>query len=526
MIAYILGAGASRHADYPLASKLLHGLAGWLDHCDVREQWVGECRNRIVQVRETFGSRDDFESILGKLEEYGHRRVKPTSATTYRQNVVDIMHDCAERLRGTDCGNPDEPAQGFYPQYLRSELIQALREFFYQTEQKRSEPTACEIFGARRIERDSTVITFNYDVALERALVRAGKWDIGTGYGFTAFWDRAASFTTIYKLHGSVNWFQAPMQQNPPPFMLTRDLKLLGYDDLVDPRIGQNDVAVNNLGTMILPDPRKEFSWEGFWSPLWGAAAERLRGASDVFIHGYSMPSADSKARELLFGNISKSATINVYCLNKSDDIGDEFRARGFRTVKPFPATGFEAWVTSECAHKRLEQYPSVSLSEGGESAAGQGRPALFSRRRACNPPSWWTKSEKGKEEEQLLLESKGFQIAEDCRGDIYYVLPEGGHILHLYADETWDSDKAPPGLSLEEYLAWLEPLLAGVNFDGASRCGYHAASTTRRRPRRRVRGDDLTTISTSRPSALSQLASRSKVTLSMRPRNTLESVG
>src|ERR1022692_2560572 len=86
-------------------------------------------------------------------------------------------------------------------------------------------------FAARRIERDSTVITFNYDVALERALVRAGKWDIGTGYGFTAFRDRAASFTTIYKLHGSVNWFQAPMQQNPPPFMLTRDLKLLGYDD-------------------------------------------------------------------------------------------------------------------------------------------------------------------------------------------------------------------------------------------------------------------------------------------------------
>lgn len=50
-------------------------------------------------------------------------------------------------------------------------------------------------------------------MALERALVRTGKWDVGTGYGFTLFRDRDASALTIYKLHGSVNWFQAPMQQ-------------------------------------------------------------------------------------------------------------------------------------------------------------------------------------------------------------------------------------------------------------------------------------------------------------------------
>jgi hypothetical protein len=279
MIAYILGAGASKHADYPLASKLLQGFADWLDHYDVREQWLGQCRNRIVQVRETFGSLDDFESILGQLEEYGYQRVKPTSATTYRQNLVDIFHDA-------NCGDSNKPARGFYPQYLRSELIQALREFFYQTEQKRSEPTAYETFAAQRIERDSTVITFNYDVALERALIKAGKWDVGTGYGFTAFRDRAASFTTIYKLHGSVNWFQAPMQQDPPPMMFTRDLKLLGYDDLADPRIGPNGVAVNNMGTLILPDPLKDFFWEAFWLPLWNVAAERLRWASEVFIHG------------------------------------------------------------------------------------------------------------------------------------------------------------------------------------------------------------------------------------------------
>jgi len=302
MTAYILGAGASVHAGYPLASRLLQAISDWLDRADEGEHWVGACRNRIAQVRETFGSLDDFEGILGQLEPYGHQRVKPTARVTYRQDSKDIFHDCAERLRAVDGGNADAPAEGFYPQYLRSDLITALREFFFQLEQNRTAQTAYNRFAAQKIDADSLVITLNYDVALERALAKAGKWDVGTGYGFTAFPDRRASATTIYKLHGSVNWFQTPMQENPPPLMFTRDLKLLGHEDLADPRVGRNGVGINNAGTLILPDPAKQFYWERFWSPLWSAAAQRLREAREVFIHGYSMPASDLKARELVFG--------------------------------------------------------------------------------------------------------------------------------------------------------------------------------------------------------------------------------
>jgi hypothetical protein len=166
MIAYVLGAGASAHAGYPLASKLLHALSAWLAHCDESDYWCGQYRNRIAQVAETFGSLDDFEGILEHLEKFGHRRVRPTSSTTYQQNQVDIIHDYAEQLSSTGCDNLDEPSKGFYPQYLRSELIQALREFFYQTEQNGSGPIAYDIFGEHRIGPDSTVISFNYDVAL------------------------------------------------------------------------------------------------------------------------------------------------------------------------------------------------------------------------------------------------------------------------------------------------------------------------------------------------------------------------
>jgi hypothetical protein len=346
MTAYIFGAGASLTAGYPLASKMLHGLSDWLDGCDESIHWVGPWRNRIVQVRETFGSLDDFEDILGKLETFGKVRVKPATVTSYHQNVNDLMHDCMERFRSVDCQNGEELAEGFYPQNLRSDLISAYREFFYQTEERRVGTNAYDSFATHRLAPESVVITLNYDVALERALRNAGKWDIGDGYGFTAFPNRTPSPTKVYKLHGSVNWFQEPVRDEPPPLMFPRDFAILGYDALVDPRIGSGGIGVNNSGTFILPDPNKRFYWQRFWVPLWTEAAKGLRGTNEVFIHGYSMPTADSKARELLFDNVSKAAAINIHCRSMSGRIAEEFRAHGFTNVKSFPAVGFEEWAS------------------------------------------------------------------------------------------------------------------------------------------------------------------------------------
>ena len=173
MKAYIFGTGASVNAGYPLASKLLYGLSAWLDRCDPSVHWVRWARNRIVQVRETFGSLDDFEGILGKLEDYGHQRVNPTRPTTYRQDPKDICHDYAEQFRGVDIDYPEVPAEGFYPQYLRSDLIGAFREFFYHTEDLRTEPNAYDSFAKRKAGPESSAITFNYDIALERALAKS-----------------------------------------------------------------------------------------------------------------------------------------------------------------------------------------------------------------------------------------------------------------------------------------------------------------------------------------------------------------
>jgi len=312
-----------------------------------RNAWAGNCRNRILQLQETFGSLDDFERILEKLQEYGHERVKPTGVVTYKQNPNDIVHDCQQAAMGKGSVDPSALV-GFYPQYLRSDLISAFQEFFYQTEEARTGLNAYDAFAEHRAGAESSIITFNYDIALERALAKAAGWDIGDGYGFQFLPDRPSSKLTVYKLHGSVNWFKHPINDVPPPVIFSRDLGLLGYRGLVDPRVGGNGMGVDTSGAFILPDPKKKFYWEAFWGPLWNAAAQRLRGADEVFIHGYSMPVADECARNLLFDNMSKRVTVNVYCRSTSDRIAEEFRGRGFTAVRSFPSVSFEAWAAEK----------------------------------------------------------------------------------------------------------------------------------------------------------------------------------
>jgi len=61
-----------------------------------------------------------------------------------------------------------------------------------------------------------------------------------------------------------------------------------------------------------------------------------------------------------------------------------------------------------------------------------------------------------GTQEEEALLERIGFVVRQDAQGDVCYDMPEGAHIIHLYADGTWESDKAGAEQSLGAYLTWI----------------------------------------------------------------------
>ncbi len=122
MRVFVLGAGASRHAGYPLAAGLGKSLAGWIDTLPTAD----EHHVCLKEITDLYGVLDDFERIL-----------------------ADLM-TCPP-------GSPAE-ALGSTRPYLLSNLKEAIRDYF---DSIRSAPAAHYDELARVLRPGDTVITFN-----------------------------------------------------------------------------------------------------------------------------------------------------------------------------------------------------------------------------------------------------------------------------------------------------------------------------------------------------------------------------
>jgi hypothetical protein len=83
------------------------------------------------------------------------------------------------------------------------------------------------------------------------------------------------------------------------------------------------------------------------------SAARQLRSVREVFIHGYSLPSADARARRLLFDNVSPHAPVHIFCRGASERIAAEFCQLGFSDVRPNREVGFEVWSSGNAVERR-----------------------------------------------------------------------------------------------------------------------------------------------------------------------------
>jgi hypothetical protein len=322
MTVYVMGAGASLHAKYPLGRDLLRKLAEWLNK--------GIDQSKTLIPTEIARIREDYEQPLSRIQE-----------------KFPTLDNCEEILRKLDWlakeGGPE--ANSSRLPNLRDKLASAVREFFFDIGDQEA-VGAYDLFARMHAKSGDFIITFNYDVALERALKGAGKWDIKLGYGLPfPFFPDARSDVTVLKLHGSVNWFQHPQQQYLPPLIAGRDLFRLGYQNLTDPRIPEHGFSTNNTGTLILPDPNKQYHWDNLWRTLWHQAETKLACTQHLVIHGYSLPKSDCEPRKLLLTKTNHDASIEICCISDSNGVASDFRNHGFSNVTPRSETTFEKWA-------------------------------------------------------------------------------------------------------------------------------------------------------------------------------------
>jgi hypothetical protein len=333
---YVFGAGASRHAGYPLASGMGESLLNSMLQ-SASSLHVASAEYLI----DRFGKPDDFEDWMTQIE----------SRSTELQNdpTAEGKQEC-QRL-GNRLG------------WLRD----GLKEWFSQIREGSAAP-AYAAFSDRLVRAGDVVITFNYDDALERELRRTGKWDVfSQGYGFTFGNGNHKCDVLLLKLHGSINWlwnpfggaragsvfaWSGPTSLGRFPVILPADLRFLGYDNPSGAGVYQGGAAV---GSLILPGRNKQFHVEtsfgpellDFWETLWLQAKEAVRACSKMVVCGYSLPTADRHARDLLFSAPPKDARIEVVSGKDSEHIAAEFKSLQFSNVTTFGRGYFEDWLAA-----------------------------------------------------------------------------------------------------------------------------------------------------------------------------------
>ena len=145
MTTFVLGAGASKDADYPLATEMGGRLYRWMTE---HEEFV----RTADFLKQRFGHIDNVESLLTAIDE----------------------------VIATPSGSPEET--WVQVRDGKSYLECAVCEWFRELRKKRSK--SYELFATKILAPGDFVLSFNYDVSLDFEMRMAGLLRLGDGYGF------------------------------------------------------------------------------------------------------------------------------------------------------------------------------------------------------------------------------------------------------------------------------------------------------------------------------------------------------
>ena len=188
-----------------------------------------------------------------------------------------------------------------------------------------------EQFAEKLVQKNGTIVTFNYDLLAETLLMKTKKWSPRDGYGaeiptvlqehtpsnmsrrFESFMaDEPISECLILKLHGSVSWGIRRMPaidgsrsivQNDWGWFFKEHMPRIHSIADTTSHSGSGLGGVNFFYDPILIPPQVDKSHH-YARPLikllWYIAREVLARSNVVYLLGYSMPPSDFEVRRLL----------------------------------------------------------------------------------------------------------------------------------------------------------------------------------------------------------------------------------
>jgi hypothetical protein len=306
---YILGAGFSKDAGAPLIHDFLDRARGFFDDPDSeldpqeRAQFeeVFKFKREIAKAREKFRiDLDNVEQLFG-LVEMSQRLGSATPAT--RDATVYLIAKTLQ-LALTDTSKRPTVRIGLASGYA----AQASFINYVRRGQSGGDLFDTDIYThfalmlsgkyddqKKLASRSSTVLTFNYDLVLDDALVRVGT---KPGYELTdAIFDEPNEnerAVPLLKLHGSTNWAICECNQ----------IRVIAQKATANPDVLRSTECSRcqkrGLRLLLVPPSWDKSEYSQIMRPVWKKAVEALKCATRICVIGYSMPEADAFFKFLL----------------------------------------------------------------------------------------------------------------------------------------------------------------------------------------------------------------------------------
>ena len=174
------------------------------------------------------------------------------------------------------------------------------------------------------------IVSFNYDVLADRALVSGDKdnlwrWNYADGYGFKPLrknYPRDRSTIKLLKMHGSMNWYipipgkgrQRVYKTNDPVY-IPEPLAAANSPVWQRKQIRQGNRSQYVFPLIIPPVFEKRDLMNKRLQAVWETARDSMSKATLVIVWGYSMPLSDYHS-EVLFAQCARKSKHKLVCIN------------------------------------------------------------------------------------------------------------------------------------------------------------------------------------------------------------------
>lgn len=317
---YILGAGFSREAGYPLISDFLNKMRDardWLnsdgrfEECDAIDKLLEfrlNASSAAYRVNLDLDNIEDLFSLASASNDSISKDIKlAISATIDYLSLegnkpfdvkVSVSKDfITEYFQSGDFVLSDRTPNRFemeipFYDYVVGNLV--------------------DYFNPKKVWQENTFLSFNYDLLLENSLQNLGvHFTYQPNHLFPLSKNIQEDTVDILKLHGSINWLSND----------EKEIEVIPLDHIVS----------RNLSPYLIP-PTWNKNFQNSFFLLWNSAIQKLSTATRIIIIGFSAPKTDNYFKYLLAAGLQNNISLReIILVNPGFD--SEIELTGFEDI-------------------------------------------------------------------------------------------------------------------------------------------------------------------------------------------------